>query len=204
LGAVALAAVLAGCGAGTDGSDHAGGGANGSTPAVVLSAKAVHGTLVPKDQRHLLSAGCGTDGLNLFGGSSPDNTAFYHRKVDGHPETVIVGAWRWGGSSAKAGLTNLQRAIARDPCPPTTAKRLSGQPTGAFAFSATSQGEHGVRHDVLRSYRYLSNGGLMVMVSLERTDGSMPSAASLADLTRAEVKAVVDKVAADPYWNPPD
>jgi hypothetical protein len=42
------------------------------------------------------------------------------------------------------------------------------------------------------------------VVSLGRTDGSMPSAASLADLTRAEVQAVVDKVAANPYWNPPD
>ena len=205
LGAAALALVLAGCG---NSSDDPGGrqGDGSTTPTVVLSAKAVDGRLVPKDQRHLLSAGCGLDGLNLFGGSSPNNTAFYHRTVEGHPETVIVGVWSWGRSSVQPAFADLRRALAHNPTchPPTVAKRLSGEPAGTFAFSASSKDQDGVRHDVLRSYHYLSNGELMVMVSLERTDGSAPSEADLADLTRTQVKAVVDKVAADPFWNPPE
>ena len=188
---LALAGVLSACGDDTV-----------DVPSGVLGPDVVGGTPYDDFFQHMGTANsCGLDSIELFGGTTTQNTIAYRRTIDGHHEYLVIGAYKRAPVNTRLALKELAEGIASKLCntPPYTAARLHLDSTpSAFAFKASS---HGTRFDhdshsekpwhsnILRSYTYLQQNfdDTMVLVSIERTDGTTPPTSELEDLTAKQV-----------------
>jgi hypothetical protein len=197
-GAALMAVLLTAC----DGSDHV------KVPGGLLSAKTVGGTAVGDARKHLdgnagLPEGtpdeqCSLDGASLTLGASDDNAMAYRRTVDGHRETVVIGANDTTLDIFTLAREQLKTSLAGPGCdrPPViqaSAVDLGLDGTVAFSSERTIAKR---KEGILRSYTFVHENGQkkLVLVSIERTDGTVPSTSELKKLTAAQVHKTTTKL----------
>lgn len=169
-----------------------------STPYGVLSVDQVGGTVADDlVSRIAVPGSCGLNSVELTGGADEKNTAVFSRTVDGHDEYVVVGAYERARTNTQDALHELAEDIKGEQCntDPYSADRLEldGLPR-TFAFEARGSGTDSDTNedwtsDLKRSFTYVDSeaGGTMVLVSIERRDGSVPPTTELTDLTRRQL-----------------
>lgn len=168
-------------------------------PDGLLSEKAVDGTAVDHVWDYIGgNAGlepCRIDG-GLFSGATDDNAMAYRRTVEGHTEHVVLGVWDLAHRNFQLAASEAKRNLASKYCrtPQITAKLLAPTTADYLAFSAVV--DQTSKRSTLRSYTSLPTPPLpdpsnnrIVMVSIERTDGTTPAPSELDALTHAQVTA---------------
>lgn len=168
-------------------------------PKGLLSAKVVGGTPFKNFYPHMgVAASCGLTNVELEGATTEKNTIGYRRKVDGHAEIVIIGAYKNPPVNTRLAFNDVAQKITSKPCntPPFKTRRLHLEEVpDAFAFANSGSGtdfdtEKPWKSSVIRGYTYLgeSLADTMVLVSIERRDGTDPDVTELGDLMQKQVK----------------
>jgi hypothetical protein len=170
-------------------------------PKGLLSAKTVGGTAIGDAEDHLDgNAGvpdgtpaeqCSLDGSNLTLGASDDRAMAYRRTVDGHHEIVVIGSNDTTVDLFTVARRQLEESLAGEGCnrsPVIRAAAVDLGLDGTVAFSSERTIEKH-KKSTLRSYTLVRENGQqrLVLVSIERTDGTAPSTSDLKDLTTAQV-----------------
>ncbi|MEX0428613.1 hypothetical protein AB3X52_13360 [Nocardioides sp. DS6] len=172
-------------------------------PESLLSPEVVGGTPFTNIWDHLRTSNpCTLNNAELIGGANEKNSIGYERSIDGHTEYVVIGTYERAPVNTRLAFDQLGRDIASNKVcntPPNHVARLHLTKTPkAFAFKASSHGtrfdhdshsEKPWRKNILRSYTYLQQNfdDTMVLVAIERTDGTTPPTSELEDLTAKQV-----------------
>ena len=159
-----------------------------SPPTSVLSNTQVGGDAVDEAGARATSASsCPLDGSDLLGGATDGNTGAYERTVGGHHELVVIGAWDRPRGMVQSGYAAVRKGLASPECrtPPTLARAIRGLADSDLAFSSVWRNADKQRVSTVRSYTYVAD--TLVMVSLQRTDGSDPEVSDLTRLVKKQV-----------------
>ena len=157
-------------------------------PASVLSSAQVGGHAIDGAGRRATSASpCPLDGSDLLGGSTDENTGAYERTVGDHHELVLVGAWDRPRGMVQSGYAAVRKGLASPECrtSATLGRAIRGLADSDLAFSSVWRNASKERVSIVRSYTYVA--GTLVMVSLQRTDGSDPEVSDLTRLVKKQV-----------------
>jgi len=173
-----------------------------TVPDGLLSEQTVGGTAVGDAEKYLgysagTSAGsadeqCVLDNASLLVGASDDDAAAYERDGDGHPEIVGIAVMDTTSDAFDSAVADLEEGLARAGCrqPPTIeAAAVDLGLDGTTAFSSVKGAGTDDQKSLLRSYTYVQVDGRdkLVLVSIQRTDGTQPSPDELKKLTSAQV-----------------
>lgn len=171
-------------------------------PKGLLSAKTVGGTAIGDAEDNLDgNAGvpdgtpaeqCSLDGADLTLGASDDEAMAYRRTVDGHREIVVLGSNDSTPDLFTSASQELQKSLAGKGCdrpPAIKAVAVDLGLAGTVAFSSERTIEKR-KMSILRSYTLVRANGenKLVLVSIQRTDGTAPSPSELKKLTVAQIR----------------